>query len=95
MANKAHTDLIVNNLERFVLLKQAEMIKEEKQNVPLKRVYEDMAKHCGVTPQTIAMIKSGLHKPSLPVALKMAEYFNVDVSELFQFEEKEEGAKQE
>ena len=56
----------------------------------LKMTQEEFASQCGVTRQTIISIEQGKYVASLPLALKMAQIFNVKVEDLFSLEEKEE-----
>lgn len=56
----------------------------------LKMTQEDLAKACGVTRQTIISIEQGKYVASLPLALKMAEIFNLKVEDLFQLDENDQ-----
>lgn len=56
----------------------------------LKMTQEEFANKCGVTRQTIISIEQGKYIASLPLALKMAQIFNVRVEDLFSLEENEE-----
>lgn len=47
----------------------------------------DLAKICGVSRQTISSIERGDYHPSVVLALKLANYFNISVEELFSYEE--------
>ncbi|KZR57542.1 hypothetical protein A3781_19690 [Bacillus badius] len=55
--------------------------------VLIRDVEEELAQYCDVTRDTILMIKRGVNQPSLAVALKIAEYFNVPVEEIFKLKE--------
>ena len=55
-----------------------------------KMTQEEFALKCGVTRQTIISIEQGKYIASLPLALKMAQIFEVSVEDLFTLEEKEE-----
>lgn len=55
-----------------------------------KMTQEEFALKCGVTRQTIISIEQGKYIASLPLALKMAQIFDVSVEDLFALEEKEE-----
>lgn len=54
-----------------------------------KYTQEELAKKLGVTRQTIISIEQGKYIASLPLALKMAKIFEVNVEELFNLEEGE------
>lgn len=44
---------------------------------------EELAKAVGVTRQTIIAIEKGNYTPSVLLAIRIAEYFNVSVEQLF------------
>jgi len=44
-----------------------------------------LAKRIGVTRQTVIAIEKGKYSPSLEVAFKMAEVFQVSLEEVFQY----------
>ncbi len=54
-----------------------------------KYTQEELAKKLGVTRQTIISIEQGKYIASLPLALKMAKIFAINVEELFNLEEGE------
>ncbi|HDR50237.1 MAG TPA: transcriptional regulator [Mariniphaga anaerophila] len=65
-----------------------------KNKVKLHRVMrdktqEELANSIGVSRQTIHAIERNKFVPSVQTALKLADYFNVKVEELFQLEEKQ------
>jgi len=49
---------------------------------------EDLAENINVTRQTIISIEKGIYTPSLLLALKIAEYFNLKVENIFTYEKK-------
>jgi len=51
------------------------------------KTQEELAKSIGVSRQTIHAIERNKFVPSVQTALKLADYFNVKVEELFQLEE--------
>jgi DNA-binding XRE family transcriptional regulator len=51
--------------------------------VTKKDIIAELAKYCGLTWEGINRIKRGMSLPSLPVALKIAEYFNENVENIF------------
>ena len=53
----------------------------------LKLTQEDLAKKVGVTRQTIIYIEQGKYIASLPLAIKIANVFNIPVEEVFIIEE--------
>ena len=48
---------------------------------------EDLAEAAGVTRQTILAIEKGKYVPSLDLAFRIARKFQVNVEEVFQYEE--------
>ena len=48
---------------------------------------EELAKHIGVSRQTINAVESGRYVPSTVLALKMAQVFGKPVEEVFMLEE--------
>lgn len=50
-------------------------------------IIADISEYCGLTWEGINRIKRGLALPSLPVALKIAQYFNTDVEDIFELSE--------
>jgi len=68
--------------------------KEEVKNIifELRRAkgitQEQLAEQINVTRQTIISIEKGVYTPSLLLALKIAEYFNLKVENIFTYEKK-------
>ena len=57
----------------------------------IKRItQEELAEGVGVTRKTINTIENEVFEPSTLLALKIAEYFNVDFEEIFYLEVSEE-----
>lgn len=50
-----------------------------------KITQEEFAEAIGVTRQTIISIEKGNYTPSVLLALKIAEYFNVPVGDVFSY----------
>lgn len=46
-----------------------------------------LAKNLDVSRQTVNAIETGKYDPSLELALKISEFFNTDVEELFKLED--------
>jgi len=49
----------------------------------------DLAASLGVSRQTVIAIESGRYSPSLPLAFRIAKYFDLTVDEMFVPEEEE------
>lgn len=44
---------------------------------------EDLGKHLGVSRQTISSIENGRYNPSIVLAFKIADFFNLKIEEIF------------
>lgn len=53
---------------------------------------QELAQRTGVTRQTILSIEKNRFRPSVELALRLAEVFNVKVEDLFEIVEKEDSA---
>ncbi|MFB5662851.1 helix-turn-helix transcriptional regulator [Alteribacillus sp. HJP-4] len=51
----------------------------------------DLAKHAGITRQTVGLIEKGDYAPSITLALKLAEAFDTQVEKVFWLEKEEKG----
>ena len=73
-----------NNLTRRLALLQAKRISERGgMKVNISEVEQELAAYCGVSRDTIIMIKRGVNQPSLPLALKICEFFGAKVEDIF------------
>ena len=52
-----------------------------------KITQEELAKEVGVTRQTITSIETEKYIASLPLAFKIAKFFNMSIEEIFSIEE--------
>ncbi len=52
-----------------------------------KITQEELANEVGVTRQTITSIETGKYIASLPLAFKIAKFFDMSIAELFSIEE--------
>lgn len=68
-------------------------LKEYRAKIPVNQ--QEMGKLIGVSRQTISLIERGDYSPSITLALKIAQVFNVPVENIFYYEEDEEGEKNE
>jgi putative transcriptional regulator len=48
---------------------------------------EELARHCGVTRQTVIALEAGRYAPSLELAFRIARAFGVGVEAVFRWEE--------
>jgi putative transcriptional regulator len=63
----------------------ANSVREHSKNAGLTQ--EDLAAAMSVSRQTIISIEKGKYVPSLPLALKLARYFNCSTDDVFTIEE--------
>lgn len=54
---------------------------------------EELAKDIGVSRQTIISLEKGKYNPSIILAFKIANYFDVKVEDIFIYEEEPENEK--
>ena len=52
-----------------------------------KIIQEELANEVGVTRQTITSIETGKYIASLPLAFKIAKFFDMSIEEIFSIEE--------
>jgi DNA-binding XRE family transcriptional regulator len=74
---------VKNKLNYYLKIEQAKRVIEHGEKVLLKDIEAELGKHCGVTRDAIFSIKRGNSTASLPVALKIAEYFNTNIEDVF------------
>ncbi len=63
-------------------------VKEHRERFGINQT--QLANICGVSRQTISSIERGDYHPSVVLALKLAQYFEVSVEVLFQYEEEQQ-----
>jgi len=62
-------------------------IKEFRENSNLTQI--DLGKMLEVSRQTVISLENGKYNPSLPLAYKIAKFFNKTIEDVFIFEEEE------
>lgn len=73
-----------NDLSRRLSLLQAKRIAEKGGiKVNISEVEKEVADYCGVSRDTIIMIKRNKNQPSLPLAMKICKFFGVSVEDVF------------
>ncbi|MBQ5674520.1 MAG: helix-turn-helix transcriptional regulator [Lachnospiraceae bacterium] len=50
---------------------------------------EELAKHMGVSRQTISSLENGRYNPSILLAYKIARYFDMTIEDVFVFEDED------
>lgn len=79
---------VKNNLGELLKKEQAKRVLHQNKRVLLAEIEEELAEHCNLTRDGILRIKRGLSIASLPVAFKIAEFFDVSISEIFALADK-------
>ncbi|USL89401.1 DNA binding protein [Bacillus phage vB_BceH_LY2] len=64
-----------------VLIEKEKKITNKKQY----EIVEEIARYCGVTSTSIKRIWEGKQQPSLPLAFKIAKFFDINIEQLFSF----------
>ncbi|WP_276210498.1 helix-turn-helix transcriptional regulator [Heyndrickxia coagulans] len=74
---------VKNNLNYYITRELGEKMARTGIKYYKENVMEDVAKYSGVGVGNIKRINRNIAQPSLGVALKIAEYFNVKVEDVF------------
>lgn len=74
---------VINNLDQLFRIEQGKRLMETGDKVKIRDIEEELASYCGVARDSIVGIKRGLSLPSLPVGMKIAEFFNLKVEDIF------------
>lgn len=88
MAKKEFDYKVVNTLDNFI---NKEIGKRMSSNGGIKvrkgDIISELAEYSGVSWENINRVKRGIVTPSLHVTLKIANYFNASVEDIFKIEE--------
>ncbi|WP_303983002.1 helix-turn-helix transcriptional regulator [Niallia circulans] len=76
-----------NKLKILINQQSLELSTIQNKRVRESDVEELIASHCGAAPNTIAKIKRHVVQPSLPMALKIADYFKLPLEDIFQLKD--------
>lgn len=74
---------VTNNLDQLFRIEQGKRLMETGDKVKIRDIEEELASYCSVARDSIVGIKRGLSLPSLPVGMKIAEYFKLKVEDIF------------
>ena len=77
-------------LGEWLKKERQKMMIEKGETVLLQDLEQELAEYCGLTINGIRRIKRNLCSPSIEVAFKIAEFFNVKVSDIFSLVNKED-----
>lgn len=69
------TNLIVNHVYEYRVLKRL--------------TQQQLAEAVGVSKQTIVAMEKGNYSPSLMLAFKLAQFFDVDINKLFSYQQED------
>lgn len=83
MAKKGSPYNIENILDEMINKEVGRRMVETGIKKRKKDIIAEIAEYTGVGWENINRIKRGIVTPSLPVAIKIAEYFNVKVEDIF------------
>jgi DNA-binding XRE family transcriptional regulator len=74
-----------NNLTELLIMEQARRATNARgtSRPSLKDIEDELAAYCNVTQDTINLLRRNKHQPSLPVAIKVCEFLEVRVDEVF------------
>ena len=86
MANVKSEYKVENNLDMWVVNKMSEMMVQRGEQVQKVEVLRDLGEFCGVGVESLKKIIRNSSQPSLVVALRIASYFDLDVSDIFTIE---------
>ncbi len=83
MEKEKNSYTVINNLDMFINKEIGRRMLEDGVKVLKKEIIQEISEFTNVGWGNISMIKRGKITPSLPVALRIAEYFNVKVEDIF------------
>lgn len=78
----------INDLNERIVKKMGEEMARTGKRVAKKEIVEQLANYCNVTTDNIERIAKNYSQPSLPIAIKIAQYFNVSVEDIFKINSK-------
>ena len=76
-----------NNIKKFIQAEQDRLKHEIGYKIPIGQIKETIGKKCGTSYHNIEQMYKGYSQPKIGLALKLAEYFDVPVEELFFLED--------
>jgi DNA-binding XRE family transcriptional regulator len=74
---------VSNNLQRFLKVEQAKRVLQTGERIKLYDIEAELGEYCSLTRDAIYSIKRGTSIASLPVALKIADFFETSVERIF------------
>lgn len=83
MANVKLPYRVRNNLDSLIIKEVGKRMAVSGIKIRKKDIINEVANHCEVTYDNIMRISRNVSQPSLAVALMIADYFNVNVDDIF------------
>jgi putative transcriptional regulator len=75
--------LMRNNIDELIYKNMGTRMRISSRRVTVKDMEEEIAEYIGLSREGFKAIKKGNTNPSLPVAFKLAEYFDVKIEDIF------------
>lgn len=72
-----------NKLDSLFRMEQGKRLLESGDKVTVRDIEEELASYCSVARDSIVGIKRGLSLPSLPLGMKISEFFGMKVEDIF------------
>jgi putative transcriptional regulator len=79
-----------NNVSKLLRKEQERRLLYGGEKFLMSDIEEEVGKYCGVRREAIYSIKRGKSNAGLPLAFKIAEYFNVELEDVFYLTSEEE-----
>ncbi|UUV46836.1 hypothetical protein [Bacillus phage vB_BanS-Thrax4] len=74
---------ITNKLDSYIVRETGRRMAESGERVTKGKIMEEIAVHSGVGLESVKLINRNVSQPSLVVALRMADYFDTRVENIF------------
>lgn len=87
MGKKRTTFKVESNVDNLINMEIGKRMSISGEKILKSNVIKEIAEFAGTGQDNMTMIKRGVVTPSLPVALKIAEYFNLKVEDVFKIVE--------
>lgn len=78
---------VISNVDNLINIEVGKRMSSTGEKVRKFEIIEEIANYAGVGIDNINMIKRGVVTPSLPVAIKIASYFQLNVEDIFKVRE--------
>lgn len=77
---------VKNSLDSYVTRELGERMSRTGTRMYKENVMDDIARHAGVGVENIKRINRNVSQPSIGVAIKIADYFHVNVEDIFKID---------